>query len=438
MRILAVLLTVSLVGVCHGKGGNKKPPTQPATPAAKGQATPQAPQNPPKDPTTSKESPAVKPAPQQTAKPGSVPEVKQEKKPPANLQGSVKKEQAQVPQEQQAKPADKPVESPETAEDNVEEKVKSNEDGKPAPEPTGSKDTTLQTDNPTAGRSSLAPQPARQDGSSGNTNANREATPPKPTTPVPLNLANPNESQITVETGSYSGVSLKSYTPKDGHHISSVVNADKELWTAKDKEKCLLAGSYAKGDIELLYLDIDNNGRFDYQYFEKVDGKWNGITQGDFLKKLKERYNPDNILDLTSPDKSKVKIGTKEDKGLKHKNFSLKHDCVISLVVDGKAMLWTASGKEECLSAKLSSKGDSSLAMIWVYAGSSSGYKYFEKNANGEWKKITEEEHNKKLKELQPPAKPEESPEVHRDDSTEDNQANLDQSDSKPANSSLS
>ncbi|EKX72423.1 signal peptide containing protein [Theileria equi strain WA] len=259
MRILAVLLTVSLVRLCHGKGGSKKPPTQPATPAVKQGNTPVQTdgQNPQKQP-------KVQPAPKQSqvaskpAKPGSVPEVKQEKKPPANLQGSVKKEQAQPP----TKTADKPVESL-----------------APVQEP--HKPTTLP---PVSTEAPSKESPATQ--STGKTSV--------------LDLLNPDVESVHVGGGDEDGLAKRVFTPNDGFAVKSVVSGGDLVWKAGAGEKCTLVESYSKGESMLAYLKVDGDSGPGLNYFEKVGGKWvtvelRGFYQkvGEMRKKKEESINKD-------------------------------------------------------------------------------------------------------------------------------------------------
>ncbi|EKX73674.1 signal peptide containing protein [Theileria equi strain WA] len=376
MRILAVLLTVSLVGVCHGKGGNKKPPTQPATPTVQQGDAPVKTvcrQNPPKAPT----------------QPGSVPEVRQEQKSATNLQGSVKKEQDEAKEQQ---PAAKPVTLSERAK-KVDTKSfdvrESSSNGVPLLTCTPKSDvvvtelkygdetiwnnsrgsclsalihfkgekpyvvTVQYRENeeehviflhyngekwennkreherklnilrgvPPSEESSVtesAEQSLLTTWSNGdptllnlalrnaastewylekiNENWNdvggrvfeeglrilkREL---KHAIPITLDLANPNKSQISVQTGNYSGVEYKGYTPKRGHYFSSFSNDGSPIWTISRGERCFLAQSFTQGNFTLFTLVSD----FGHKYFEKLDGKWREVTLGDFLNKLNE------------------------------------------------------------------------------------------------------------------------------------------------------
>ncbi|AFZ81005.1 signal peptide-containing protein [Theileria equi strain WA] len=113
------------------------------------------------------------------------------------------------------------------------------------------------------------------------------STPPKPSTPITLDLAKPDESHINVEEQNIDGVLLKDYLPKDDLHISSVVDGDKELWKASGDEKCVFVESYSKGALELLYLETSESSGTKYKYFEKTDGKWNEIDEEPFNEKAK-------------------------------------------------------------------------------------------------------------------------------------------------------
>ncbi|EKX73016.1 signal peptide containing protein [Theileria equi strain WA] len=115
-----------------------------------------------------------------------------------------------------------------------------------------------------------------------------QAGAPKPTTPITLDLAKPDETNVRVGNQSRDdGIKTKRFTPKDAFHISSVVDGGSSVWKAEKNERCKFVESHAKGDSSLISIGISKGDYLDFKYFEKTaDGKWNNITQGDFLRKL--------------------------------------------------------------------------------------------------------------------------------------------------------
>ncbi|EKX72251.1 hypothetical protein BEWA_047150 [Theileria equi strain WA] len=112
---------------------------------------------------------------------------------------------------------------------------------------------------------------------------------------------------------------------------------------------------------------------------------------------LSKPFDP-NTLDLSSPDESKVDVKNNDD-GINSKRYFPKKDVKVTSVVDGELPIWTASEKDHFLSAEVSSKGESSLVMVYFASGWDLNRNYFEKN-NGGWTSIDENTHKSKLNDL--------------------------------------
>ncbi|AFZ79593.1 hypothetical protein BEWA_024420 [Theileria equi strain WA] len=105
-------------------------------------------------------------------------------------------------------------------------------------------------------------------------------------------------------------------------------------------------------------------------------------------------------LDLTKPDKSKIKTWTEYDDGLIVKEYSSKEGRNISSVVTGEVEVWSASGDgEECTFVQSYAKEDSILVTVLVRNNGHCTEKYFEK-VNGTWSSISEEEFLKEFYEM--------------------------------------
>ncbi|EKX73811.1 signal peptide containing protein [Theileria equi strain WA] len=132
-------------------------------------------------------------------------------------------------------------------------------------------------------------------------------------------------------------------------------------------------------------------------------GAKGGVKGGEKQNQPQENAQPagrvDIILDLANPDKDKVNIETKEVSGVEHTTYTSK-SVPVTLVVGEETRLWATPEGEKLLLARVSKKNESSLLLISAKTHGRVGKKYFEKNGNGEWKKITEENYDKKLEDL--------------------------------------
>ncbi|AFZ79740.1 signal peptide-containing protein [Theileria equi strain WA] len=99
---------------------------------------------------------------------------------------------------------------------------------------------------------------------------------------VTLDLASPDKDKLNMTTKDDKELKSITYEPKSGH-ISSVVDAGKELWKPEVGQKCLLAKFLSKGSSSLLVLFLETSDK----YFEKNDnGEWISIEKKDYEKKL--------------------------------------------------------------------------------------------------------------------------------------------------------
>ncbi|EKX73034.1 hypothetical protein BEWA_015950 [Theileria equi strain WA] len=246
----------------------------------------------------------------------------------------------------------------------------------------------------------------------------RAPTPPKPTTPVTLDLVNPDKSKVYVDDNSGSGIKSKKYSPKDDHHISSVIEGEVQIWKVDDPNtKCKLARVYANDSTELLYLDIDNNGRFDYQYFEKVNRAWSNTHKIDFDRKVKSMKG-DNKKDENPPESEeppKPDLKSKIDSSL----FDVEEGeedvvPVLKLTANdetheltyGGEVLWEDK-KKRCSSAILYLDGCvPSLVLLETKDKKDKVTKVYRYHDGKQWKDGKEKDHNAKLKVLNERYKP--------------------------------
>ncbi|EKX72700.1 signal peptide containing protein [Theileria equi strain WA] len=126
---------------------------------------------------------------------------------------------------------------------------------------------------------------------------------PRHVAPITLNLFNPDESKLEINTRNDEGVLLKTLTPKDGCVISSVMDGDKELWKStafKVSETyasrvnahgyyCLSCTIYKHGNKEVLEMVVVENSSRGKKFFERnANSEWISIEKDDFFKKLNE------------------------------------------------------------------------------------------------------------------------------------------------------
>ncbi|EKX72209.1 signal peptide containing protein [Theileria equi strain WA] len=111
---------------------------------------------------------------------------------------------------------------------------------------------------------------------------------PTTTTPITLDLANPNKADINVNIKEENGVSFKGYSPKRAFHISSVIDGGSSVWKAEEGERCKFVESHAKGDSSLISIGISKGSDSEAKFFEKVGTVWKSLTRDDFLNKLNE------------------------------------------------------------------------------------------------------------------------------------------------------
>ncbi|EKX72744.1 hypothetical protein BEWA_013030 [Theileria equi strain WA] len=265
--------------------------------------------------------------------------------------------------------------------------------------------------NALKGRPLQVTQPAEPKGAS--LKVHQVPTPPKPTEPVTLNLANPDQSKVHIGDRSGNGIKSKNYSPKDTFHISSVMEGKVEVWNVVDPNtKCKLVRVYANSDIEVLYLDIDCNGNPISRYFEKQNGKWNSINKIDFDRKVKS-MKVENIKDENPPepeepvspfldkvDSSLFHVEEAEEDGVKVLKLKAKEGVTANKLTYGSDVVWEDK-KKTCLSAILYMDGEKpTLAVLETRNKNNKQNKVYRYHNGKEWKNDNEGEHNSKLSAL--------------------------------------
>ncbi|EKX73049.1 hypothetical protein BEWA_016100 [Theileria equi strain WA] len=300
-------------------------------------------------------------------------------------------------------------------------------------------------------------------------------------TPIALDLTKPDESKVDILKVSRNEVEKKEYYPKDTSKITTVVDGEAQLWTGVGDDKCCLARSYSKGDSSFLVITIKGGNDLAAKFFEKVGGAWNEVDEEPFTDRVTtmmgELAKPVSSF-LDKVDSTLFNLEDGEENGIKVLKLKAKEGTSTNKLTFDNLTVWEDS-QTPCSSAVIYMNGSApDLAVIKTKDGSdteSTVYRYYD---GSKWQDGNMDEHNSKLealknklKELQDAARPKESTETvgdnveekakpadkpvesstskpsepkgasteaPQDSSTEDIVTNLDQSDSKPANSSLS
>ncbi|EKX73540.1 signal peptide containing protein [Theileria equi strain WA] len=115
--------------------------------------------------------------------------------------------------------------------------------------------------------------------------------------------------------------------------------------------------------------------------------------QGQAAKPVTASSGKADVLDLASPDESKVDIVKASRNEVEKKEYYPKDTSKITSVMDGGVSMWTATGNEKCCFARSYTKGDSSFLYITIMGGNDLTAKFCEK-AGGAWNEVDEEPFN--------------------------------------------
>ncbi|AFZ79821.1 signal peptide-containing protein [Theileria equi strain WA] len=225
---------------------------------------------------------------------------------------------------------------------------------------------------------------------------------PKPEHLSPF-LTNVDGTPFSLSTSVEDNVKVLKLIVKDGATVKELKYYGQKIWSGSKTfgttSNLVEALIYFDGVIPSLTV-IKTKDSTVYRYYNGK--KWKNDKENDHNKKLealKERYNPDNILDISSPDESKVKISTKNDKGVEHTIYDPKGDSNITSIIDGETGIWSVSERETFSSAKLSSRDGYSLLLIYLKDTGNSFGRHFEKSGSC-WIPMTKEEYDKKQQDL--------------------------------------
>ncbi|EKX72373.1 hypothetical protein BEWA_048400 [Theileria equi strain WA] len=240
-------------------------------------------------------------------------------------------------------------------------------------------------------------------------NAVKRETTPVNAPPYILDLVNPDKKKTDLDGNTNGGVDCKTFAPKDGHRISSVVENGTPIWTASgNSERCEYVTWLSKDKSNFLALDIQECSGAKTKHFEKVGRAWTCITSKTFTVKVKaimevggEYGSPRKplnttpcILDLDNPDESTIGFHREMTSGVNISRYFPTDGYHISSIKKGKVPVWICLDGEKCEYVTVSSKGDSILVSLDV----SGAKKEYLELTGGSWKEITKEDYDAKCK----------------------------------------
>ncbi|EKX72334.1 hypothetical protein BEWA_048010 [Theileria equi strain WA] len=107
-------------------------------------------------------------------------------------------------------------------------------------------------------------------------------------TPITLDLASPNESEIGILGSDTNEVSTKTYSPKKDVKVTSVVDGGLPIWKASGKETFSSAKLSSRDGYSLLLIYLKDTGNSFGKHFEMVGGEWIPIDKKEYDQKLKD------------------------------------------------------------------------------------------------------------------------------------------------------
>ncbi|EKX72215.1 hypothetical protein BEWA_046790 [Theileria equi strain WA] len=234
-----------------------------------------------------------------------------------------------------------------------------------------------------------------------------------PTSHTALNLAKPNENKFVLESKGKSGISYVSIKPKNGVAVSSVSYAKTMLWKGQPGDKCTGARVYTTPYYPLISIRVRTSGVSKSLRFVRSSGKWNNVTKKTFRKRLSELVDFDEqetldasttdsfdaaslevefppepiVLDLTNPDKSKLKFFEDRKDGIEEIDYYPNEGFYVTTILEDNATIWKREGNQTSTLVETFARGDVTLMVVHVLQDERFGVKYFSKSARG-WEEI--------------------------------------------------
>ncbi|EKX72421.1 signal peptide containing protein [Theileria equi strain WA] len=199
---------------------------------------------------------------------------------------------------------------------------------------------------------------------------------------VELDVADVDGNVFVVEESFSGGVPLKTVTPRDGHHISSVMDGEKELWKGLDKEHGQKVMIYYDGEspASVIVNFVKADGAKPWRYHNLKENKWNVVKKEDHEKRLEELKkkasenvpSPSGVIDISALDKGRFQ--PYEYDGVPTKMMVIG-DVPLTKLVDGQEELWSSSEDEKCTYCTLHMR-DEKPVLVYLETEGSSGKPY--------------------------------------------------------------
>lgn len=172
-----------------------------------------------------------------------------------------------------------------------------------------------------------------------------------------FDLSNVDESRIHIDGSDEDGIT---YTPKEGYHISSLLEGDKELWKAeKDNEKCTVANVYNGAEYRLIKLHIRCGLKSKLEHLKKENEGWVNVTEQEFEQLLGGMKNRITVT-ITHDSNSKQGSSPRDKKEPSSKERSMSTSTETIVKEPGSAPLIKAVKTQPRSSKLVESKLDQS------------------------------------------------------------------------------
>ncbi|EKX74367.1 hypothetical protein BEWA_044080 [Theileria equi strain WA] len=113
-----------------------------------------------------------------------------------------------------------------------------------------------------------------------------------------------------------------------------------------------------------------------------------------------ERDTLECALDLCSPDLALLESSFKIEEGVRKNTYRATNGSILTSISQDKTSIWRSESGERCILVQHYVKGESSLLALYIDNGIIPEHRFFEKNADGEWKRLLENDFFAKLAEM--------------------------------------
>ncbi|AFZ79814.1 hypothetical protein BEWA_026630 [Theileria equi strain WA] len=104
------------------------------------------------------------------------------------------------------------------------------------------------------------------------------------TSPITIELANPDDEYVKTCQKERDGILYQGFKSKDPYYFSSIRERGVEVWRARNAERCTLIKLYTKGDLSMMYLNINEFQDFTPLHLENAGDGWRVVDKEEFLR----------------------------------------------------------------------------------------------------------------------------------------------------------